>query len=1166
MDDIERLEQLLASYEQQIKDDHALIEELTETIELLKKEIKTSLVRTGSSCNVAVKNIETVAQAYKTGKPEGYDALVDTVNGLKNVQDKTLVPFISDLAVTGFNRTAWDAWSAKLEEVRELLNTKTVARYDFSVVDLGLISTSSLISQKVRQGISFVTLIFDDGEQRRSLQGFWCQRDATGSGIVLDNEGNAFLLTEEGDSVKIKLLEESKEQETVLVTADELAFVKQLAGAGLSVDQLVTALSNLLKEESNIKAVDMVSAGVVTADNGAAKILEHTYNGLQFLKMTLGGITLSGFWIRENTYGYGLMFDPEKNLWRVYLDGLDIKAKKIESNSDLISNNIVSADVEALLKLIEKAETAANDLTSPNGRIAQIDNRMELLEGRTEGFMAAAEENFAAQTELEALISAVGTVDKIDDKNLVQLLLEMKHDIMLLKESSSSTNDTVDTSTPVLLSVSPQHELFLKIINNMISLGNSAVTGDTLISQGLLAVTNQSLSVWKADFINEALWTDNTADFLESFNIVLTDEDTGSILGRNCGSGITYKTEDVVLADYERQLVYPAADITLAKDDFKITMRAKITEGLEVLVLQPELLSESQRDTVKKMIAWYLPASMALIEKATGLSFNSPTSKLSKVRFSYDEGFVTFGIKAITVVFDEWAQGYNVKTPDKDNFITVNISAVDSDTKKASAVVFDINSNYYGVISGNNGIGINSAPMAFDRAVCHSLTKAVLAANISNFDTLPLWFKEGMAAVVHGFDDIAIDVTGLLNSRERLEKALSQSPVYESFEQAQDPVVAGYLFIRYLLFTIATENKAVTTAEENLSQSAMFAKRIITSMKNSAFLNPTLILDEGIASLGSKYKTAADIKGEFLDELSKAKRQGDTAQIFLNNKCGIILTDQDNGSLSGISAGNKLPAISAESAVQNNSWNDIIYPVNKVHFGQQPFYFKYVEGVLFMFPDKAALSEEQQYTMALISSRLLEGILQQIEELTGLSLRKQIQRGALKLNDTVTTYDTPFILISFDTDDITPYQMTENEPVTTVVGYNTETLQHDIVNIIINSEIYGMISHDNNNGQSVNFFNKPNLDIMLLQALARAALQTNLKGERYPLWFLEGFSRLLGGADSELSDNLLNMLNDFSRTEAAFDPDITELDKFADIKDPGTAGYAMLRYMFNQFL
>lgn len=1149
--DITRVQQIINSYEEQIRLNAARIEKFGSYLAKLQKDIRSALVRIVASSDAAIAKVKLTAENYKAAEPEGYDDLVNAVNSLKNVQDKTLVPFIVNLQMSGFNNDSWTSLNDKISSVQNLLESKITDTADLTPIILGLVKPTdgNTIATKVPVGISLIRMLFSDDIRSVNLSGVWSQGEGKGSGILSDDAGSAYLVTEEGDNVKIKMIESTASQDTVFITPEELEFIKALASTGISVKEITDSVS-AVSSFSGISSIPVILVGTTAAVGGADKILQKTNDGLQLIKINLDGVTMAGPWTREGTYGYGILQDSGSNLWNVHLAGNDIIAKNIGDTGSLVENNIVSADITSLISMIKDLENATTALLSPDSKISKLEKKINSLETVISPIVETVDDTFTRRLDFENLVTTIGTQDKVEGKNLLQLIFSLQHDINSLKstlglEPSADIPDSSSFNYDAE-AVNEQHKILLKIIRNIVTASTTGITGDALFIQGLLAVTTQSLVTLKSNFVDGAVWSDSVTSFLNSFGINLST--AGSILG------------DINLSNTNNTLLYPVAEYEFKNGDITYPMRFVTKEGVTFFVQHPDELSSNQRETMRKVICWFAPESLKLVEKLLSLSVNSSTSTLSKIKLELG----TFDKKCLVIVFNGWTKGSDITVPKATDTVTVSFPTKEND--KATSVVFDINSNYYSQVTGDNGTGDNDAPISLATAICHAIVTATMATNVKNYDSLPLWLKEGILYLATGPSDIIkADIKELFASRLRLEKAFSalNRSDYELWENANDSAAAGYFFLRYILWLVdKAQQEQITPADNLLSQGARRIKNMISKMASSQYLISETILDEGLSSITTNFATARELCNSFTTALRKSINKRESYATFLERECNIILFNEDDGSILGYDAGSN-QTIKVEDIVLEDQTSDITYPTNIVHFGGYPTHFKYVDGVLYLFPDITTVTEDKKKVLALISSKILSAAVNIIKTTTGLSLNR-ISKGLLKDDDgDIKVYGTPFIFVSFNDDIRSPYTLDDHTPVKANYTINVETLKADSVTLTINTKYFDKIVDGNSNGLSVAYPDIPYLDILILQELTKATLAVNLAGNEYPLWFTNGFAKMISGADKELTNSLESVLSSVERTETAlhFDP---SFNSFVDINDPGTVGYALLRYLVQQ--
>lgn len=1139
------------------------IDKMITTVDNLKSSINNVISSVERSISGAVKMANEKADLYKAGKPEGYDELVGTVRDLKVKQYENVIPFLLSIKGTGITKESWEAVNKKTDSLRSSFNGLSTVQTILTPVNVGIVAPNgggTVIASVVEKGMSLIRVIYDNDIKATPLTGWWLQGEGYGSGMLSDSDNNVYVVMAKGARLFVKVAEgvagTIEGEGDSMISDKEAKWLQEMAATTLTAEkynQMASALSG-----SKASTLPVVSVGVVSENEGGSVIREKTANGLQTLKMTLGGVTIVGPWIREGTYGYGFLSDINGTVYSVRLNDDKIVTNQVATGGSLVSQSPVSADLDQIVSMMVNAEKTVSSVTGAESKIRDIENKMTVLEGLVG--------NVSKQGDLESLIKAVGTSDKIDGKSLLQIMFDIKRDIAALKAATGVGDTSVSTIEDTFnyrdIAMSRQHEILLRMVRTIALQSMSTMTGEALISQGLTMVTTKSLSNWKADFVTAATTTDINV-FLNSFGINLTNTDVGNILGYDTGSGAVNTADDVILEDTTVELNYPTVDYTFDDDHFSggsYTMRTSSRQNLQVFVQQPTELSATKQETMKKIVCWYVPSSIATIEKSIGLSFNSNTSELSNVVFGSDNSAIVFEKKAIIVAFDDWEGGFNTKEPSAAEPAAVTFPVMNESTKKATAVVLDINGNFYSSVTGNSGIGINGAPMALDRVICQYLVGAVLGTNVSNYDTLPLWFKEGIAALVYGGDDInTVNLEDLLKDSTRLEKALSvnSSDDYSSDgDNPHDATIIGYLFLRYVISEISKSGvSGVSHVSSNLPQAAINIRTMLSTMASSNLVSTTDILNRGIRSVGNQFSSFSNLKGEFLSDLQQSINNGEYYETFLRKKCGIILHNRDSGSIFGFDAGGDT-SVTADSVVWEDSDIKISYPTNSMNMDDYKAYYKYFDNVLFLFPDKASLSDNEQFTLGLVASQHIPNALGMIKTLTGLSLEDKISKGMIR--NTKQIVNTPFVFVTLDNRNISPYTLENDNLVRCNWTSSTGSGNPDILNLTIKTSCYGNLSRSDMSGVSVSQPKAPLLDIMILQELTRGVLAVNLKGGTYPLWFTEGIGKLIAGADDELAATFPDLLSSPTTFEAALNG--TSLNSFVHKLDPAATGYVILRY------
>lgn len=1162
---IRYVEEQLDNHEQRIIDLFAQTNSLTTAMDEQRDKISSKLSILERNIDTAIQYVITAADNANVNKPEGYDETVQKIENLYNKYHDEMIPVLLELQEAGIPGTGWTWLITQMEQCNASLNNLPSIARELGVIELGLVSSNdgADITNKIKN-FCFVHGTFVTEYGSLDLTG-WAAKDR---GVLVSLTGETFILTVTEDNVTVFPFNIKQENDNGISKSARL-LIEAMVDADITAKQLVELQRDIttIKNTDKVDTLKIVDLGLLEKETGGKIILEKIEEGLQTVKMTLGGLTLVGPMVREEKKAFGLLTDQEHNVWNVNLLGYQIIAHNLGAQGELISNNLVSADMNLMLQMLQDVSREVSAINNPAGDVYVLKETVQTLQQEMDDIRDNTDTK-AANQDFEDLLAAVGTNSKVEGKSLLQMLLDLKHDVNQLQiaagQETEHTSVEDDSVFDYSIAVSEQHKTFLKIMRTLLT-ATKDITGDTLITHGLISVTPTSVANWKTIFINNAVWSDDINSFLNSFGIDLTNLDTGSILGEDTGSGISYRKDDVILSDINQALIYPPVDYTFSHENMDpVTVRTTKKEGVQLFVQPLIELSSSKQQTMSKIVSWYLPASLRLIEQATSLSFNSKTSALSKIRLKSKDSFVTFAKKGLIIVFDNWPSGVNVKTPGSKDLITVNSTVVDPETKKVSGIVLDINGNYYSKVTGNNGIGVNGVTVTLDRALCLSLVEAVLATNISEWNSIPLWFRESIAGLVVGYDDLmSTDITELLLNKTRLERALSinSKDDWESWENQKDAATAGYLLLRYILYKIEEkQQQGVTPTEDMISPAAVKFKQLISHMATSRYTIPTIILDNAIATT-NKFATANDLVNNFTSALQRSFNKQESYTTFLENECGIILFNEDNGSILGYDAGGE-KVITADNLIWTDQDIVVSYPSNFIHLDGYPTYFKYIDNTLFMFPDKNSLTEDEKYMLGLISSKILPSVLGLIKTVTGLSFNK-LSKGIVKVNGDIKTYNTPFIFITLDNNDASPYVLTEKEPVKASFTRNTNGLAESVT-LTINSQYYSKIVQDNPHGISDITTMKQPLDILILQEMVKAAIATSIAGAHYPFWFTEGLANLVTGADTEMVSTFSVLLIDIDRTVTALSSDITDMASFTAPSDPGAAGYAILRYLMKQ--
>jgi len=166
------------------------------------------------------------------------------------------------------------------------------------------------------------------------------------------------------------------------------------------------------------------------------------------------------------------------------------------------------------------------------------------------------------------------------------------------------------------------------------------------------------------------------------------------------------------------------------------------------------------------------------------------------LKLAYDSFGLDFNNKNISVVFGI-NQGSQAET-----------GPVASDPNKetglpASNIEIEINSVMYATIdpndpNGNTRVANGAEQNYLDRTIAHELIHAVMQASGTLKESMPEFFTEGVAELVHGVDDFDSNDTEAVAALAQDSARLTQALAFKSGTGTNDAYPAGCMFLRYL--------------------------------------------------------------------------------------------------------------------------------------------------------------------------------------------------------------------------------------------------------------------------------------------------------------------------------------------------------------------------------
>lgn len=273
----------------------------------------------------------------------------------------------------------------------------------------------------------------------------------------------------------------------------------------------------------------------------------------------------------------------------------------------------------------------------------------------------------------------------------------------------------------------------------------------------------------------------NAKKFLQNYcGIILGNIDTGAITGSDAGNSLTKSDESIVPEIGSLNTYFNGNSFTAKGLTFKLC-KLYGSDNYDYHYVNTDInsLTPTQKYMWQGLYTWWARDALDLITQSYGKNFGFDSSSSATVK-TIHVGFTYADNNALAWVTN-WADDYG--------------EVVDLD--------LTINMNFYDKVNMSDPNGSTSVRGAgyLDRTLAHELTHASMAANISDFNSLPLFIKEGMAELTHGIDDERYyDIYQLAGNYSALRSVLDVDTLYSGsgYEYA-----GGYMFLRYLAKTVA---------------------------------------------------------------------------------------------------------------------------------------------------------------------------------------------------------------------------------------------------------------------------------------------------------------------------------------------------------------------------
>lgn len=323
-------------------------------------------------------------------------------------------------------------------------------------------------------------------------------------------------------------------------------------------------------------------------------------------------------------------------------------------------------------------------------------------------------------------------------------------------------------------------------------------------------------------------------------------------------------------------------------DNALVTFNGKmLLDGSTSVVEGTSEVDEDARTAIiKGLSSEWVQAALDLVDSSFGLGFNDTNGANAKVR-------------EIDVQFEE-----------SDTSTLAYVTNWSSSGSKASKLTLTVNMKYYNNIDTTSVDGASSdTSMYLDRTLAHEFTHAAMAANITDFNQLPKWFKEGSAELVHGADDArAVSMVTLLNSPTTLQNVLNGSNDTGDYAYA-----AGYMLLRYM--TKATVDNTAATSQVDV------AKNLMSKLANSS--GSSTDFDTAInTATGGTFTSKDDLITKFMNVVNDTTDPAPTTDMSINTTANFApvlnwlkthfgidtpyfsnIDDPDTGAITGSDAG-----------------------------------------------------------------------------------------------------------------------------------------------------------------------------------------------------------------------------------------------------------------------
>ena len=396
----------------------------------------------------------------------------------------------------------------------------------------------------------------------------------------------------------------------------------------------------------------------------------------------------------------------------------------------------------------------------------------------------------------------------------------------------------------------------------MRSLDNSGLSGVEAVDEAIRVCSNYRVNTLQdavnimASECNEAGSADN---FLRNYcGIILDNEDTGSLTGSDAYGWETKTNESIIPENGDFQ-AFTGDSFSANGLNFKLSYINYYDYAYDRNFYS---LSYTEGLIWQALYSWWGRESLDLIETSYGNNFG------------FNESSAT--VHDINVGF------YN----SNDGILAYTQSWYDVQSGLTMELDLQVNMYYYDNLdtSNPNGSTYTAGAGYLDRTIAHELTHAAMAANITNFNSLPLFIKEGMAELTHGIDDQRYsDIQYLAGNPYALYSALDVNQISSG---SSINYAGGYMFLRYLAKRLYDIDN-MPTYDSNVSQNI------------SADISDLWFDDINL-------NTNSEIFGQSLDSISTGSEK---SSVFISKDENIFTKSADNTQTKIIAYANESNAV-----------------------------------------------------------------------------------------------------------------------------------------------------------------------------------------------------------------------------------------------------------------